>query len=76
MAIRTELIEELLAGKDPQEVGAQVNLVFSDVVMAGKTGFELASWIRGHHPKMPMLLTSGYPDIAGAPPTHLVQSKC
>jgi DNA-binding NtrC family response regulator len=46
------------------ERGVRVDLVFSDVVIPGKSGFDLASWIRGHQPNMPILLTSGYADIA------------
>jgi len=38
-----------------------VNLVFSDVRMPGTMdGFGLARWLRNHHPKIPVLLTSGY----------------
>lgn len=38
-----------------------ISLVFSDVVMPGAMdGFALAMWIRGHYPRMPVLLTSGY----------------
>lgn len=39
------------------------DLVFSDVVMAGGiNGFELAAWIGEQHPRLPVLLASGYPD--------------
>jgi PAS domain S-box-containing protein len=41
--------------------GAAVDLVFSDVVMpGGKTGFDLASWVREHRPALPVILTSGF----------------
>ena len=41
--------------------GARVDIVFSDVTMPGrKNGFQLAHWVRSHHPSVPVLLTSGY----------------
>jgi CheY-like chemotaxis protein len=43
------------------QTGAAIDLVFSDVVMpGGKTGFDLAGWIRGHRPGLPVILTSGF----------------
>jgi PAS domain S-box-containing protein len=36
------------------------DLVFSDVIMPGMNGVELASIIRERHPHLPVLLTSGY----------------
>jgi CheY-like chemotaxis protein len=41
-----------------------VDVAFSDVVMPGKNGFELASWIHSHYPKVQILLTSGYDSAA------------
>jgi PAS domain S-box-containing protein len=42
-----------------------VDLVFSDIVMAGgMSGFDLAQWVHTHRPDMRMLLTSGYADEA------------
>ena len=40
--------------------GAGVDLVFSDVVMLGMSGVELAQRIRRRFPKLPVVLTSGY----------------
>ena len=41
--------------------GDRVDVVFSDVRMpGGMDGFGLARWVRAHHPKLPVLLTSGY----------------
>jgi CheY-like chemotaxis protein len=46
------------------ENGEPVDLVFSDVMMAGSmNGFELARTIRRRHPKLPILLTTGYSDV-------------
>jgi CheY-like chemotaxis protein len=43
----------------------KVDLVFSDVVMAGgMSGVELARWVRDHRPGTRVLLTSGFADIA------------
>lgn len=62
----TEAIDALINHED-------ISLVFSDVVMPGAMdGFGLARWIRGHYPRMRVLLTSGYwglqrPDL-DAPP--------
>ncbi|HEY2445157.1 MAG TPA: response regulator [Rhizomicrobium sp.] len=40
---------------------AEVDLVFSDIMMPGKlNGFGLASWVHTHHPDLPVLLTSGH----------------
>lgn len=39
-----------------------VDIVFSDVVMAGgMSGFDVARWVREHAPAKKVLLTSGYP---------------
>jgi len=39
---------------------ARFDLVFSDVVMTGMSGFELADWMRENTPAIPILLTSGF----------------
>jgi PAS domain S-box-containing protein len=40
-----------------------IDVVFSDVVMAGgMSGFDVARWTREHAPPVKILLTSGYPD--------------
>jgi PAS domain S-box-containing protein len=39
------------------------DIVFSDVVMPGINGLELAQEIRRLHPKLPVLLTSGYSHV-------------
>jgi DNA-binding NtrC family response regulator len=43
-----------------QERHAEFDLVFSDVVMQGKDGVELAKEIRLKWPDLPVVLTSGY----------------
>ena len=41
--------------------GAEIDLVFSDVVMpGGMSGFELAHWMQENAPAVPVLLTSGF----------------
>ena len=39
------------------------DLVFSDVVMAGMNGLELANHIREKFAHLPVVLTSGYSDL-------------
>jgi PAS domain S-box-containing protein len=47
------------------EKGEKVDLVFSDVVMAGgMSGVDLARWVRQHRPGTRILLTSGFTEVA------------
>jgi PAS domain S-box-containing protein len=47
------------------QAGTAVDLVFSDVVMpGGKTGFDLAGWVREHRPGLPVVLASGFAEEA------------
>jgi CheY-like chemotaxis protein len=39
------------------------DVVFTDVMMAGMSGLELAQAIRASHPGLPVLLTSGYSEV-------------
>jgi len=51
--------------------GRKIDLVFSDVVMPGMSGFELAHWLASHQPSVPVLLASGFAEDvarAGEPP--------
>jgi PAS domain S-box-containing protein len=49
---------ELLAQDD-----LRFDVIFSDVLMAGMTGLELAKKLREQYPGLPVLLTSGYSDV-------------
>ena len=43
--------------------GTPIDLVFSDVVLAGgMSGFDVARWVQQNRPKIRILMTSGYPD--------------
>ena len=53
----THALEELAV--DPDRFDA----VFTDVVMPGMTGIELAQEIRRHHPGLPVVLASGYSHV-------------
>ncbi|WMJ69305.1 response regulator [Stenotrophomonas sp. 24(2023)] len=44
----------------------RVDLLFSDVVMPGMSGWELAREVAGRRPGLPVLFTSGYPRDHGA----------
>jgi CheY-like chemotaxis protein len=45
--------------------GEEIDLVFSDVVMAGgMSGVDLGRWVRERRPQIRILLTSGFADIA------------
>ena len=46
------------------------HIVFSDVVMPGMSGIELASRIREQHAEMPVVLASGYSHVLAEQGTH------
>lgn len=50
-------LEELTADAD------RFDVVFTDVVMPGMTGIELAQQIRRHHADLPVVLTSGFSHV-------------
>ncbi|MEO8279708.1 MAG: PAS domain S-box protein [Ideonella sp.] len=45
-------------------------VVFSDVVMAGMNGIDLAQEIRRRHPTLPVVLSSGYSDVLARESEH------
>lgn len=47
-----------------EQVGDQLDLLISDVVMPGMDGLQLATRARQLHPDLPILLISGYADGA------------
>ena len=52
--------------------GAEIDLVFSDIVMPGTIdGVGLASEVRSRYPHLPVILTTGYSDAAQAAPPDL-----
>jgi two-component system, NtrC family, sensor kinase len=53
----THALEELAADAD------RFDVVFTDVVMPGMTGIELAREIQRHYPDLPVVLTSGYSHV-------------
>lgn len=59
--IRTENADAAL---EELEKGTRIDLVFSDVVMPGRSGIELAKEIRERWPRLPVILTTGYSDVA------------
>ena len=50
--------------------GAGIQLVFSDVVMPGMGGVELAQAIRARRPELPVVLTSGYSTVLAQEGRH------
>ena len=59
-----EALAEL--GKDAK----RFDIVFSDVVMPGMNGIDLAKAIRAAHPELPVVLTSGYSNVLAQNGTH------
>ena len=53
----THALEELVSD------AGRFDVVFSDVVMPGMSGIELAQEIRRRHPDLPVVLTSGYSHV-------------
>ena len=60
----THALEELAVGAD------RFDAVFTDVVMPGMTGIELAQEIRRRYPDLPVVLTSGYSHVLSEHGSH------
>ena len=64
LGYKTRLVEDGQAALDLlAEHPDGFDLVFSDVVMPGISGLELAKLIRRSHPDLPIVLTSGYSHV-------------
>jgi PAS domain S-box-containing protein len=50
---------QLIIERDP----AAVDILFTDVVMPGMSGVQLAQWLKETHPRIRVVLTSGYPQL-------------
>jgi PAS domain S-box-containing protein len=59
-----QALAELETGRE------RFQIVFSDVVMPGMSGVELAERIRGRHADMPVVLTSGYSHVLAQSGSH------
>ena len=53
-----------------ERVPFRFEAVFSDVVMPGMGGIELAKRLRASHPDLPVILTSGYSDVLAREDDH------
>jgi signal transduction histidine kinase/ActR/RegA family two-component response regulator len=60
----THALEELAAGAD------RFDIVFTDVVMPGMTGIELAQEIRRRHAGLPVVLASGFSHVLSEQGSH------
>ena len=49
---------------------AAFDVVFTDVMMPGMTGIELASLLKVQHPSLPVVLTSGYSEVLAKEGAH------
>ena len=67
-----ELGHEVLRARSASEAldiadgGASFDIVFSDVVMPGMSGLELAGELKQRRPKLPIILTTGFSDKLAA----------
>lgn len=70
--VEAENVDQALQRLGDCEAGAPFDLVFSDVVMPGRTGIELAEQIKDTHSNLPVLLATGYSSkLATEIPPHV-----
>jgi CheY-like chemotaxis protein len=65
---------EAYSGREALEIlssGKQIDALVTDYAMPGMTGVELASKARELHPKLPILLATGYADLPSGTTTDL-----
>jgi CheY-like chemotaxis protein len=62
LGFTTHRASSAAAALDLLGAGERFDVVFSDIVMPGQNGIELAHEIRKHWPKLPVVLTTGYSD--------------
>jgi PAS domain S-box-containing protein len=63
LGFETEVAESASAALERLAEGASYDVIFSDVVMPGMNGIQLAKAIRERSPAMPIVLTSGYSHV-------------
>ncbi len=72
LGYRTERAENATDALNRLQRGDKINLVFSDIVMpGGMNGIALVQEIGNRYPEIPVLLTSGYIDMAQAAETQV-----
>ncbi len=72
LGYRTERAENATDALNRLQRGDKINLVFSDIVMpGGMNGIALVQEIGNRYPEIPVLLTSGYIDMAQAGETQV-----
>ena len=53
-----------------EDQAADIDAIFTDVVMPGMSGIELATHVRSRYPALPVVLTSGYSDVLASDGAH------
>jgi len=59
-----KLVHRAMAALDLLNTGEPIDLVFSDIIMPGMNGLQLAEEVRRRFPKLPILLATGYNEVA------------
>jgi signal transduction histidine kinase/CheY-like chemotaxis protein len=63
LGFEADVADSASAALEQLSSGASYDVIFSDVVMPGMNGVELAKAIRQNSPNMPIVLTSGYSHV-------------